>query len=91
MATAKMSKTGAVILPKAVRDAHDLEPGAEFEVIDGGSDITLRLVEGLPEVPKKKLTVEEFLAMRIPYSGPEITDEMINKAILEEANRHGFR
>jgi AbrB family looped-hinge helix DNA binding protein len=81
MATAKMSKSGAVILPKAVRDAHGLEAGAEFEVIDGGGEITLRLVEATSEMSRKRLTIEEFLAMRVQYDGPPITDEMIHKAI----------
>jgi AbrB family looped-hinge helix DNA binding protein len=87
MATAKMSKTGAVILPKAVREAHGLEPGAEFEVIDGGRDITLRRVASKAEQPKRALTVEEFLAMRPVYNGPPLTDEMIEDAVLEEAKR----
>jgi AbrB family looped-hinge helix DNA binding protein len=85
MATAKMSKTGAVILPKAVRDAHGLEAGAEFEVIDGGSDIMLRPVGTISDAPEKKLTIEEFLAMRVQYDGPPITDEMIHEAIDQAA------
>ncbi|OJT98055.1 MAG: hypothetical protein BGN83_12955 [Rhizobium sp. 63-7] len=87
MSRTKMSKAGAVVLPKAVRDAHGFSEGTEFEVIDGGREITLRPVEAKAEPPKRTLTVEEFLAMRIPYSGPNLTDEMIHKAIEEEAIR----
>jgi AbrB family looped-hinge helix DNA binding protein len=87
MATAKMSKTGAVILPKAVRDAHGLQPGAEFEVIDRGGDITLRPMGQVSEAPEEKLTVETFLAMRPVYRGPALTDEMIEEAVLQEARR----
>lgn len=85
MVTAKMSKSGAVILPKAVREAHGLEAGAEFEVIDGAGDITLRPVATVSAVSGKKLTVEEFLAMRVQYDGPSITDAMIHEAIDQAA------
>lgn len=87
MSRTKMSKAGAVVLPKAVRDAHGFSEGTEFEVIDGGREIMLRPVEVKAEAPKKTLTVEEFLAMRPVYKGPPLTDEMIRKGIEEEARR----
>jgi AbrB family looped-hinge helix DNA binding protein len=95
MNTTKMSKTGAIVLPKAVRDAHGFEPGVEFEVIDGGGVITLRPVEtpahaGTPadaDTPVKKLTAQEFLDSIPKYKGPPITDEMINEAVSSEAVR----
>jgi AbrB family looped-hinge helix DNA binding protein len=89
MATAKMSKTGAVILPKAVRDAHGLEAGAEFEIIDGGREITLRPVDvAKPEMPwARKQTIDEFLASIPRYEGPpvEITEDLIRDAIDRKA------
>ncbi|WP_160009487.1 AbrB/MazE/SpoVT family DNA-binding domain-containing protein [Rhizobium sp. 18055] len=95
MNTTKMSKTGAIVLPKAVRDAHGFEPGVEFEVIDGGGVITLRPVEtpahagtlADADTPVKKLTAQEFLDSIPKYKGPpiELTSEAIREAIDQEA------
>ncbi|WFR97203.1 AbrB/MazE/SpoVT family DNA-binding domain-containing protein [Rhizobium tumorigenes] len=81
MATAIMSKTGAVILPKEVRDAHGLEPGAEFEIIDGGGEITLRLVDRTPETSTHRVKVADFLAQRVHYNGPPLTEDLSRQAI----------
>jgi AbrB family looped-hinge helix DNA binding protein len=85
MARTRMSSKGQIVLPKAVRDAHGFGEGTEFEVIDGGKEIVLKPVE--KAAAGRKLTVEEFLAMRPVYHGPPITDEMIEQAILDEAAR----
>ncbi|WP_111562025.1 AbrB/MazE/SpoVT family DNA-binding domain-containing protein [Rhizobium sp.] len=88
MARVRISENGSVPLPQAVRDAHGWKPGAELEIVDGGRGVVLQPVEAEQEVPaKKKLTIEEFLAMRPKYDGPPITDEMIEQAVLEEAKR----
>jgi AbrB family looped-hinge helix DNA binding protein len=88
MTKVKMTENGTIVLPKALRDARGYKAGSEFDVIDGGRDIVLKPVD-MPDAdaPKKTLTVEEFLARRIPYHGPDITDEMINEAISKEAKR----
>lgn len=88
MARVRISENGSVPLPQAVRDAHGWKPGAELEIVDGGRGVVLQPVEAEQEVPaKKKLTIEDFLAMRPKYEGPPITDEMIEQAVLEEAKR----
>ncbi|MDM9644590.1 AbrB/MazE/SpoVT family DNA-binding domain-containing protein [Rhizobium sp. S163] len=89
MARVRISENGSVPLPQAVRDAHGWKPGAELEIVDGGRGVVLQPVEAEQEVPahKKKLTIEEFLAMRPKYEGPPITEEMIEQAVLEEAKR----
>lgn len=88
MARVRISENGSVPLPQAVRDAHGWKPGAELEIVDGGRGVVLQPVEAEQEVPaRKKLTIEEFLAMRPRYEGPPITDEMIEQAVLEEAKR----
>jgi len=88
MARAKM-KDGAIVIPKSVRDAHGLQDGAEFEVIDGGRRIVLELMEPvLPAEEQRKLTAEEFLAIvrKFPkYEGPPVTDEMMHEAINQAA------
>ncbi|MFK0330108.1 AbrB/MazE/SpoVT family DNA-binding domain-containing protein [Rhizobium sp. NPDC090275] len=88
MARVRISENGSVPLPQAVRDAHGWKPGAELEIVDGGRGVVLQPVEAEQEVlAKKKLTIDEFLAMRPKYEGPPITDEMIEQAVLEEAKR----
>ncbi len=88
MARVRISENGSVPLPQAVRDAHGWKPGAELDIVDGRRGVVLQPVEAEQEVPaKKKLTIEEFLAMRPKYEGPPITDEMIEQAVLEEAKR----
>lgn len=81
-AKAKISDTGEVMLPKALRDAYGLKPGAEIDIADDGRRILLT-----PEVVetsqdgRKKLTLEEFLAMRVSYDGPPVNDRMMREAI----------
>ncbi|WJR66411.1 AbrB/MazE/SpoVT family DNA-binding domain-containing protein [Neorhizobium sp. CSC1952] len=91
MARAKM-KDGAIVIPKSLRDAHGLEDGAEFEIVDQGKLIVLELVEPVEKKDApKKLTLEEFIE-RIPrYEGPPITDEMISEAIAEESGAGGMK
>lgn len=83
----KMSKEGTIVLPKEVSDRRGYAAGTEFEVIDGGKDIVLKPVDDKATAPEKTLTLEEFLARRIPYKGPDITDDMIDEAVLKEAER----
>lgn len=90
MTTVKASSKGEFLLPKEVLDAHGIPEGAEVEVSGGQKQIVLRLVEKAGEADPKseqKLSVKEFLARRIRYDGPDITDDMIDEAILEEAKR----
>ncbi|WFU10978.1 AbrB/MazE/SpoVT family DNA-binding domain-containing protein [Rhizobium sp. CB3090] len=82
-----MSDNGRVTftLPKSVRDAHGYEAGTEFEVIEHDNVITLEPVKQEPKPAGKKLTIDEFLSVIPRYSGPPITDEMIDETILSEA------
>jgi len=89
MTRAKMSDNGRITftLPKSVRDAHGFEAGTEFEVTEHDNVITLEPVKQEPRLAEKKLTIDEFLSLIPRYDGPPITDEMIDKAILSEAER----
>ena len=92
-ARAKVSDAGAVLLPKALRDAYDLKPGTELDIADDGHGIILTPVKtgGEADEAGRKLAVEEFLA-RIPrYEGPPITDDTIREAIDREAMRDWTR
>jgi AbrB family looped-hinge helix DNA binding protein len=79
MSATRFSTKGQVVIPKDVRDEAGVRPGAEYDVTTDGQVITL--------VPKKtardalqRLSIDEFLARRLPYSGPAITDAMIREA-----------
>ncbi len=87
MATVKMSESGSVELPQSVRDAHGFKPGVEFEIIDGGREITLRPVEDIASDGdlSTKLAFHEFLTKIPRYDGPPITDEMMHEAINQAA------
>jgi AbrB family looped-hinge helix DNA binding protein len=39
-----VDRAGRLVLPKAIRDRHGLEPGSELEITDAGSEIRLRPV-----------------------------------------------
>lgn len=82
MTKVKMTAKGMIVLPKEVMDRRGFAAGTEFEVVDGGRDIVLKPVEAhRAEDKTSQLTLEEFLALRIPYDGPPVTDEMMRGAI----------
>ncbi len=85
-ARAKLSSKGQIVIPKSVRDAHGWRAGTEFEILDDGVEVTLRVrAENSPVVPQ--ISKEAFLALIPEYRGPEITDEMIDRAVVEETRR----
>ncbi|SMF71219.1 hypothetical protein SAMN02982989_3992 [Xaviernesmea oryzae] len=94
MARAKM-KDGAIVIPQSVRNAHGLVDGSEFEVIDGGEEIRLRLVgqHQAADPSRRKLTVQEFLDGIPEYDGPpvdlstEAIREAIDRAAIEDWER----
>ena len=48
MDTTLLSSKGQVILPKAVRDAHQWAPGTAFSVEDMGDGVLLRPIKTIP-------------------------------------------
>lgn len=50
METTRLSSKGQIILPKAVRDAHDWRPGTEFAVENTGEGVLLKPVKALQNV-----------------------------------------
>jgi AbrB family looped-hinge helix DNA binding protein len=79
MATTKLSDKGSLLLPKAVRDAHNWAPGTEFEVIDQGDGVLFR------PIPKKRYTLDD-LSGCLPYDGPPKSLEEMERGI-DEAMR----
>jgi hypothetical protein len=85
MTKVKVSPKDELLLPKSMMDAHGFTDGAEVEVSGDANQIVLRLVRGKDQQSEKTLSVMEFLARRPIYKGPPVTQEMIDQAILDEA------
>ena len=82
METTKLSSKGQVILPKSVRDARHWQPGMEFTVEEVGEGVLLR-----PLKPFKPTRHEDVFGC-LKYSGPPLSIEDMEQAILEEARKH---
>lgn len=63
MDTTRLSSKGQVILPKAVRDAHNWEPGTEFAIEEVEGGVLLR-----PLKPFPRTTLQEVIGCT-GYSG----------------------
>jgi AbrB family looped-hinge helix DNA binding protein len=87
MATTKVSSKGQIVLPKALRDARGWKPGTELEVSEGDNGEIVLLPTMMAKGRFPKISAEEFLARRVKYDGPPITDKMMKQAVLNEARR----
>lgn len=75
-----MSSKGQIVIPKAMRDSHRLQPGVEFVILEEGN--SLRLV---PTTNVKQATVDEVggilhRAGRTPMSDDEMRSALRAKA-----------
>ncbi len=77
METTKLSSKGQVVLPAAIRAAHDWQPGVEFLVEDTPDGVLLR-----PLKPFKPSRLEEVFGCT-GYAGPARTVEEMDEAIAE--------
>ncbi|TCQ10042.1 hypothetical protein C8J34_102445 [Rhizobium sp. PP-F2F-G36] len=93
MARVRMSETGMVELPQALREAIGLVPGGEVDITESAGKLVVEPVSAASSETRggRKLAMEDLLARRIKYEGPPITDEMINQALLEEAKRRWYK
>ena len=82
MNTTRLSSKGQVILPKALRDARGWRPGVEFEIEEVAEGLLLK-----PLSPFPRTTIEDVRGC-ISYSGPRLSIEEMDQAVLEEAKRH---
>ena len=75
----KVSTKGQVVIPKDVRDALGLAPGAKLNLSREGRRIVLEA----PEPERERISYEEF-RRRVPrYEGPPIAVEDMKSAIGE--------
>jgi AbrB family looped-hinge helix DNA binding protein len=81
MATTRLSSKGQVDIPKAVRDRHGWQPGAELEIEDRGDAVVLR-----PAKPFPATTIEQVYGC-LKYDGPPVTLEEMDQAVEREARR----
>ena len=75
METTKLSSKGQIILPKAVRDAHQWQPGTEFVVEEVSEGILLRPRNAFPAT-----RLEDVIGCA-GYHGPGRTLEEMDAAI----------
>ncbi|MCD7110812.1 hypothetical protein LRX75_17400 [Rhizobium sp. DKSPLA3] len=78
-----------VELPRALRDAIGLVPGGEVDITESAGKLVVVPVGAVMEdaARQRTVTMEQLLAMALPYDGPPITDEMMHRAIDAEAIR----
>lgn len=84
-----MSSKGQIVIPKAMRDSHHLQPGVEFLVIEEGNSLRL-----MPIANVKQTTVDEVggilhRAGRVPMSDDDMQSALRAKAKANnDATRH---
>lgn len=72
MPTTRLSSRGQIVIPKAVREAHDWTPGQEFEIEESGDALILR-----PKSPFPRTTLDE-VAGCLAYDGPPVPIEQMH-------------
>ena len=75
METTRLSSKGQVILPKAVREARNWQPGTEFTVEEVDEGVLLR-----PVKPFKPTTLEEVVGCT-GYRGPARSLDDMERAV----------
>jgi AbrB family looped-hinge helix DNA binding protein len=80
-ARTRVSSKGQVIIPKQVRERHGWAAGMELEVEDRGDAVVLR-----PARSFARTTIDEVRGC-LKYTGPRVTIEQMDKAVLAEARK----
>lgn len=81
MTTTRLSSKGQVIIPKSVRDALNWHTGMTFDIREHGDGILLR-----PSRPFPQTSLDDVTGC-LKWSGPAITIEEMDDAIVREARR----
>lgn len=80
METVKMSSKGQIVIPKAIRESHHFQTGAEFVIVEEGND--LRLV---PAGTGRKTTLKDVAGILQRPGRPAMTDDDMNAALCARA------
>ena len=75
----KLSSKGQIVIPKAIRAAHQWEAGQKLELIDTGDGILLR-----PEKPFPQTSIESVASI-LKYTGKPKSLEDMEAAIAKVA------
>ena len=75
MESTKLSSKGQIVIPKEFRDSYNWQAGLEFIVIDTGDGLIIR-----PKRPFPTTSLAE-VAGSLPYKGPRISIEEMDKAV----------
>ena len=84
-----MSSKGQIVIPKAMRDSHHLQPGVEFVILEEGNSLRL-----MPAASVKQSTVDEVggilrRAGRLPLSDDDMRAALRAKAKAnDDASKH---
>jgi AbrB family looped-hinge helix DNA binding protein len=83
----KVSDKGQCVIPDGMRQRWNIKPGDQLEAIETPEGILLRPVADPIEAAfGPRLRSWDEVGRGLPrYDGPSITDEMIERAILDEA------
>lgn len=74
MPTTRLSSRGQVVLPKRIREKHQLDAGQEFEIIDTDEGILLRPRSAFPQ------TTFEEVRGATGYDGPRVPTDRLTGA-----------
>jgi AbrB family looped-hinge helix DNA binding protein len=83
--TTRLSSKGQVILPKAVRDAHNWRPGTDFALEEMGEGVLLRPLKPFPP------TRIEDVAGCLRHKGRPKTVAEMDRGIAREVERRRAR
>jgi len=85
METTRLSSKGQIIIPQAIRAAHEWLPGVEFAVIDTEDGILLA-----PIKPFKATSIQEVRGC-VGYKGKKKSLLDMKKSIVKGARKHNDR
>jgi AbrB family looped-hinge helix DNA binding protein len=85
MDTTRLSTKGQIILPKAIREAHDWGPGTEFRIEETSDGVFLRPAEPLP-----KTSLEDVAGCLAGRGKPKTLAQM-RKGVRREIRRRHAR
>lgn len=80
METVKISSKGQIVIPKAMRDSHHLQPGIELLVIEEGNSLRLMPVSNI-----KQTTVDEVGGILHRAGRDPISDDDMRSAVRAKA------
>ena len=85
MAITHISSKGQVIIPKAIREARHWRTGQTLEVVETSEGLLLRNPRPFPA------STLDDVAGCLPYTGPAVSIEEMEQAIVEGARRQNDR